>query len=463
MFDTKIGKIYFIGIGGIGMSGIAEVLVNLGFQVTGSDISENLNITRLRKLGIKINIGHSKHNINSASIVVISSAIGNDNVELIEARNKRVPVVKRAEMLAELMRFKNTIAVAGTHGKTTTTSLMATILEKVNYDPTVINGGIINSYNSNAKLGRSDWMVVEADESDGSFLKLPATYVIVTNIDAEHIDYYKSFRELKNAFKKFINNIPFYGVAIICIDNPTIQSIISEIDDKKIITYGLSPQADFRATNIVFKNSKTFFTLEISPKKDASAKKIENMVSNIPGIHNVQNILAVCSMSVELGIELDEIKLALEGFEGVNRRFSLIRNYRGIKIFDDYGHHPIEIKATLSAARAITKDKVVAIVQPHRFTRLKLLFEDFTSAFNDADIVFITEIYSAGELNHYDLTNYSLINALIAAGHKDVRIFEDEELKKLIEKKLENGDLVVFLGAGDISSKAKLFVKEALR
>ena len=314
MFDNKIGKIFFIGIGGIGMSGIAEVLVNLGFQVTGSDIYENLNITRLRKLGVQINIGHSKENINSAAIVVISSAIENDNIELVEARKKRVPIVKRAEMLAELMRFKNTIAVAGTHGKTTTTSLMATILEKVNYDPTVINGGIINSYNSNAKLGRSDWMVVEADESDGSFLRLPATYVIVTNIDAEHIDYYKTFKGLKNAFKKFINNIPFYGAAIICIDNPTIQSIISEIEDKKIITYGLSPQADFRATNIVFKNSKTFFTLEISPKKDASAKKIENMVSNIPGIHNVQNILAVCSMSVELGIELEEIKLALEGF-----------------------------------------------------------------------------------------------------------------------------------------------------
>ncbi len=462
MFDTTIGKIFFIGIGGIGMSGIAEVLANQGFEVAGSDISENLNIIRLRKIGVKINIGHSAKNINSSAIVVISSAIEKNNIELIEARKKRIPIVKRAEMLAELMRFKKTIAVAGTHGKTTTTSLMATILEKAEYDPTVINGGVINSYNSNAKLGRSDWMVVEADESDGSFLKLPATFVIVTNIDAEHIDFYKSFKELKNAFKSFINNIPFYGTAIICIDNPTIQSIISEIEDKQIITYGLSPQADFRATNIVFKDSKTYFSLEISPKKDASAKKIENMVSNIPGIHNVQNILAVCSMSVELGIELEEIKLALEGFEGVNRRFSLIRNYRGIKIFDDYGHHPIEIKATLSAAREITKDKVVAIVQPHRFTRLKFLFEDFTSAFNDADIVFITEIYSAGELNHYDLTNYSLINALIAAGHKDVRIFEDEELKKLIEKKLENGDIVVFLGAGDISSKAKLFVKEAL-
>ena len=462
MFDAKIGKIFFIGIGGIGMSGIAEVLANQGFKVEGSDISENPNIVRLRKLGIEINIGHSIDNIKNVAIVVISSAIERNNIELIEARKKRIPIVKRAEMLAELMRFKKTIAVAGTHGKTTTTSLMATILEKAYYDPTVINGGVINSYNSNAKLGRSDWMVVEADESDGSFLKLPATYVIVTNIDAEHIDFYKSFKELKNAFKTFINNIPFYGTAIICIDNPTIQSTISETEDKKIITYGLSPQADFRATNIVFKDSKTFFTLEISPKKDSSAKKIENMVSNIPGIHNVQNILAVCSMSVVLGIDLEVIKLALSSFQGVNRRFSLIKNYRGVKIFDDYGHHPIEIKATLSASREITKNKVVAIVQPHRYTRLKLLFEDFTSAFNDADTVFITEIYSAGESNNFGLTNGSLISALMSAGHKDVREYNDLELKTLIEKKLNVGDIVVFLGAGDISSKARVFVDKIL-
>ena len=462
MFDTKIGKIFFIGIGGIGMSGIAEVLVNLGFEVAGSDISENHNITRLRRLGVNVKVGHSVENINGAAIVVISSAIEEDNIELIETRKKRIPIVKRAEMLAELMRFKKTIAVAGTHGKTTTTSLMATILEKAKYDPTVINGGIINSYNSNAKIGFSDWMVVEADESDGSFLKLPSTYVIVTNIDAEHLDYYNSFKDLKNAFKKFINNIPFYGAAIICIDNPTIQSIISEIDDKKIITYGLSPQADFRATNIIFKKSKTYFSLEISPKKDSSAKKIENMVSNIPGIHNVQNTLAVCSMAKELGINTDIIKEALHDFEGVNRRFSLIKTYKGVKIFDDYGHHPVEIRATLAASREITKGKVVAIAQPHRYTRLKLLFEDFTSAFNDADIVFITDIYSAGELKKFDLTNSSLINSLVSAGHKDVRAYDELELKKLIVNNLTDGDIVVFLGAGDISYKAKLFVNETL-
>ena len=272
-FSKDIGVIHFIGIGGIGMSGIAEILCNLGYKISGSDINKSSNVNRLIEMGIKVHIGQRAENIKNVSIIVISSAIPEDNVELVAGALNKIPIVRRADMLAELMRFKKTIAVAGTHGKTTTTSLMATILENADYDPTVINGGVINSYNSNAKLGRSDWMVVEADESDGSFLKLPASFVIVTNIDAEHIDFYKSFRELKNAFKRFINNIPFYGAAIICIDDPTIQSIISEIEDKKIITYGLSPQADFRATNIVFKDSKTFFSLEISPKKDASAKK----------------------------------------------------------------------------------------------------------------------------------------------------------------------------------------------
>ena len=442
------------------MSGIAEVLINLDFKVTGSDLSENQNVKRLQKLGVKIDIGHSSKNILNASILVVSSAIKADNQELIEARKKRIPIVKRAEMLAELMRFKKTIAVAGTHGKTTTTSLMATILEKARYDPTVINGGIINSYNSNAKLGYSDWMVVEADESDGSFLRLPCTNVIVTNIDAEHLDYYKSFRELKDSFKKFINNIPFYGVAIICIDNPTIQSIISEIDDKRIITYGLSPQADFRAKDIVFKEYKTYFTLEISPKKDSSAKTAKDMVSNIPGIHNVQNILAACVMSVELGIDLNTIKLALKDFQGVNRRFSLLHEYKGIKIFDDYGHHPVEIKATLAAAREITKNKLVAIIQPHRFSRLKLLFEDFTTAFNDADIVFITEVYAAGEEKIENFGEKNLISSLVAAGHKDVRAYDEIQLNLLIKNNLKEGDVIVFLGAGDISLQAKKFLKE---
>ncbi len=463
VFDNNLGVIHFIGIGGIGMSGIAEVLKNLGFEVTGSDISDNQNIKRLRNIGIKVIIGHKQENILQASIIVISSAINDDNSELKEARRKRLPIVRRAEMLAELMRFKKTISVGGTHGKTTTTSLMAAVLEKASFDPTVINGGVINSYNSNAKLGSSEWMVVEADESDGSFLKLPSTNVIVTNIDAEHLDFYKNFKELKEAFKKFINNIPFYGVAIICIDNPTIQSIISEIDDKRIITYGLSLQADFRAVKITFKESKTYFTLEISPRKDSSIKKIENMVSNIPGMHNVQNILAVCAMSVELGIDFKVIKEALTNFQGVNRRFSLIQNFNGVKIFDDYGHHPTEIKATLSAAREISNSKVIAIVQPHRYSRLKLLFEDFTSAFNDADTVFITDIYAAGEIPDSELNNDSLLSSLISAGHKDARKYCVIELEKLFENTLRNGDIVVFLGAGDISTKAKEFVDNIMK
>ena len=352
-FDKKFGLLHFIGIGGIGMSGIAEVLINLGYKVSGSDLVENQNVLRLKSLGISIFIGHKKSNIEEASMVVVSSAIDSNNEEVVEARMRRIPIVKRAEMLAELMRFKKSISVAGTHGKTTTTSLMATILETANLDPTVINGGIINSYKSNAKLGSSDWMVVEADESDGSFIKLPSTNIIITNIDSEHLDHYGSFRDLKEAFKQFINNIPFYGIAIVCLDNPTVQSIISEIEDKRIITYGISPQADYRAQDIKTKDGRTFFTLEISPKVHSPTKSINGIISNIPGIHNVQNVLAVCAMATELGIKPEIYKMALEGFQGVNRRFSLLSSFRGINIYDDYGHHPVEIRATLSGQASI--------------------------------------------------------------------------------------------------------------
>ena len=460
-FDNKIGVVHFIGIGGIGMSGIAEVLSNLGFSISGSDISENQNINRLRNKNIKVSIGHSKKNIEDKAIVVISSAIKSNNEELVEARRLRLPIVKRSEMLAELMRFKTTIAVGGTHGKTTTTSLIATILEKAGFDPTVVNGGIINSYNSNAKLGSSDWVVVEADESDGSFVKLPATNVIVTNIDAEHLDHFGNFENLKEAFKQFINNIPFYGLAIVCIDNPTIQSIISEIEDRRIITYGLSPQADFRAQNIEYKDSKAFFSIEISPRIDSPKKKIENIVSNIPGIHNVQNALAACAMSIELGIQIKNIREALEVFQGVNRRFSLLKILNGIKVFDDYGHHPVEIRASLAAARDITKNKVVAVVQPHRYSRVKSLFQDFTTAFNDADTVFVMDIYSAGEKKIENINRENLIQSLIAAGHKDVRPYEcNSSLESFISKKLLEGDVIIFLGAGDITIKAKEFTSK---
>ena len=457
-FDKTFGVLHFIGIGGIGMSGIAEVLINLGYRVTGSDLVENQNVKRLKRLGINIFKGHKKEHIEDAAMVVISSAIKQDNEEIIEAKKRRLPVIKRAEMLAELMRFKKSISVAGTHGKTTTTSMMAAILESADLDPTVINGGIINSYNSNAKIGSSDWMVVEADESDGSFTKLPSTNVIITNIDAEHLDYYENFRNLKEAFKQFINNIPFYGMAIVCLDNPTIQSILSEIADKKIITYGISPQADYQAKNIKNNNGKTIFTLEISPRAHTPKKTINGIVSNMPGMHNVQNVLAACAMAIEIGISPEYIKIALEKFEGVNRRFSYLSSYKGIKVYDDYGHHPVEIRATLSAARQVTKNKVVAVVQPHRYTRLKMLFADFTAAFNDADTVFITDIYSAGENKIDGINKETLISALIACGHRDAKEFEGlDKLKFFIKKNLEKGDVIIFLGAGDITHYAKEF------
>ena len=462
-FDKKFGVLHFIGIGGIGMSGIAEVLINLGYAITGSDLIENQNIKRLKKLGINIFIGHKKENIEDAAMVVISSAIHQDNVEIIEAKKRRLPVVKRAEMLAELMRFKKSISVAGTHGKTTTTSLMAAILETAGLDPTVINGGIINSYNSNAKIGSSDWMVVEADESDGTFTKLPSTNVIITNIDAEHLDYYGSFRNLKEAFKQFINNIPFYGMAIVCLDNPTIQSILSEIEDKRIITYGLSPQADYKAKDIKNIDGKTFFTLEISPRVHSPTKIINGIISNIPGVHNVQNVLAACAMAIEIDVSSEFIKKALEKFEGVNRRFSFLSSYRGIKVYDDYGHHPVEIRATLSAAREVATNKVVAVVQPHRYSRLKMLFSDFTTAFNDADTVFITDVYSAGENELDDINKKTLISALTAGGHKDAREFKNlEKLKRFAIENLNEGDVIIFMGAGDITQYAKDFSENLL-
>ena len=459
-FDKKFGILHFIGIGGIGMSGIAEVLFNLGYKVTGSDLVENQNVLRLKKLGINIFTGHKKENIEDAAMVVISSAINKYNEEIIEAKKRRLPIVKRAEMLAELMRFKKSISVAGTHGKTTTTSLMAAILEAAALDPTVINGGIINSYKSNAKIGSSDWMVVEADESDGSFTKLPSTNVIITNIDAEHLDHYGSFRNLKEAFKQFINNIPFYGMAIVCLDNPTIQSILPEIEDKRIITYGISPQADYKAKNIENNNGKTFFTLEVSPKAHTPAKNINGIISNIPGIHNVQNVLAASAMAIEMGIKSEFIKTALERFQGVNRRFSFLTSYKGIKVYDDYGHHPMEIRATLSAAREVAKNKVVAIVQPHRYSRLKMLFADFTTSFNDADSVFVTEIYSAGENKLEGINRDTLIASLIAGGHKDARDFESlDKLKEFVIDTLYDGDVVIFMGAGDITQYARKFAK----
>ncbi len=460
-FNPKMGEIHFIGIGGIGMSGIAEVLHTLGFEVRGSDLSDNNNVKRLREKGIKIKLEHSAKNIDDASVVVISSAVKNNNIEIEAAKNRRIPVVKRAEMLAELMRLKNTIAIGGTHGKTTTTSLIAAILEKADMDPTVINGGIINSLASNAKLGRGNWMVVEADESDGSFLKLPSTIAIITNIDPAHLDYYGSYTSLRKSFKRFVNNIPFYGFAVVCIDNPAIQTLISEITDRRIITYGLSPQADVRGINLETNSSGTKFNLEISPRIENPTKVIEGLCSTIPGVHNVQNALAACTTALELGVEVKDIKLALNDFEGVRRRFTVTDTNKGIKVIDDYGHHPMEIKSVISTAREITTGKVIVIVQPHRYSRVKDLFKDFTTAFNDADILFVSDIYSAGEEALPNINKESLIRALNSSGHKDVRPMNNiDTLFKFLFKNAVSGDSIIFLGAGDITNWANQLVEE---
>ena len=455
-FNPKIGVIYFLGIGGIGMSGIAEVMHNLKYKVKGSDLSLNTNTKRLEELGIEIIIGHSSQNIQDASVVVVSSAIDMFNVEIEEARKRRIPIVKRAEMLAELMRFKNTIAVGGTHGKTTTTSLISTILDKSNMDPTVINGGIINSYGSNARVGSGDWMAVEADESDGSFLRLPATIAVVTNIDPEHLDFYGNYRKLKEAFKTFVENIPFYGFAVMCIDDSSIQSLMTEITERRIITYGFSHQADIRATNLEITEYGTKFNLEISPRIDSQKSIIENLCSTIPGRHNVQNVLAACAISLELGISSDNIRIALRSFEGVKRRFSILGVYKEIKIIDDYGHHPMEIRSALSAVREITDGRVIAIIQPHRYSRLRDLFDDFTISFNDADIVFILDIYAAGEEPIDNINKENLIRSIRSAGHKDVRPCNNlDDLIMFSSKNILPKDSIIFLGAGSITNWAR--------
>lgn len=454
-FNPKIGVIHFIGIGGIGMSGIAEVMHSLNYKISGSDLSLNANTQRLEELGIQIIIGHNSDNIKDASVVVVSSAIETINVEVEEARRKRIPIVKRAEMLAELMRFKNTIAVGGTHGKTTTTSLISAILDKANMDPTVINGGIINSYGSNARLGTGDWMTVEADESDGSFLRLPSTIVVVTNIDPEHLDYYGSYKRLKEAFKSFIENIPFYGFAVMCADDSAIQNLMTEITERRIITYGFSHQADIRAVNLEITEHGTKFNLEVSPRIDAPMNIIEGLYSTIPGRHNVQNVLAACAISLELGISSDNMKKALKEFQGVRRRFSNLGVYKGIKIIDDYGHHPMEIKSALLAAREITPGRVIAIIQPHRYSRLRDLFEDFTTSFNDADIVFVTDVYAAGENPIKNINKENLVRSIRSSGHKDVRPCNNlEEFINFSSKNTLPKDTIIFLGAGSITNWA---------
>jgi len=455
-----IGTIHFVGIGGIGMSGIAEVLHNLGYKVQGSDLAEGANVRRLRDLGITVATGHSADNLGEATVVVASSAVKPDNQEIAAARDRAVPVVQRAEMLAELMRLKWSIAVGGTHGKTTTTSLVAAMLDAADFDPTVINGGIINAYGTNARLGASDWMVVEADESDGTFVKLPATIAIVTNIDPEHMEFYGSFDALRQAFQSFVQNIPFYGFAALCIDHPEVQALIGQISDRRLVTYGLSPQAEIRAADI----RQSPFGMEFDTHIARHGEPERTLVGlRLPmfGAHNVQNALAAVAVAIEMGISEDLIRLTLAGFEGVKRRFTCTGEVNGIRIIDDYGHHPVEITAVLQAARQATRRGVIAVVQPHRYTRLESLFEDFCTCLNDADTVIVSEVYAAGEEPIPGFDRDALIQGLKARGHRAVLPLDrPEDLASLVREHAKPGDLVVCLGAGTITNWANALPDE---
>lgn len=454
----SVGVLHFVGIGGIGMSGIAEVLHNLGYQVQGSDASESYNTKRLEQQGIKIFIGHAQEHVKQASVVVISSAIKPGNPELDAAREARIPVVKRAEMLAELMRFKIAIAVAGTHGKTTTTALTAAMLEAGGFAPTVINGGIINARGTNAYLGKGEWMVVEADESDGTFTRLPASVGIITNIDPEHLDHYGSFDAAKAAFATFLTNLPFYGFAVLCTDHPEVQALSAKVQDRRIITYGTNPQADVRAVNIQTTAEGEKFDVEIAARGEQSALTIPGVLLAMHGQHNVRNALATIAIAHELNMPAEAIKKALGDFEGVKRRFTKTGEANGVTVIDDYGHHPVEISATLKAARDAQSHgggKVIAVVQPHRYTRVRDLFGEFCSCFNDADTVIVSDIYSAGEEPIDGISAESLIQGLRNAGHKHVlKLPAPEQLAELVQSVAGKGDMVVCLGAGSVTKWA---------
>ncbi|WP_298687229.1 UDP-N-acetylmuramate--L-alanine ligase [uncultured Sphingomonas sp.] len=451
---TDIGTIHFIGIGGIGMSGIAEVMCNLGYTVQGSDVAESYVIDGLRKRGIKVMIGHDAANLGDAAVVVTSTAIKRGNPEVELALETRVPVVRRAEMLAELMRLKSTVAVAGTHGKTTTTSMVAALLDAGGVDPTVINGGIINSYGSNARLGASDWMVVEADESDGSFLRLDGTYAIVTNIDPEHLDHYGSFDAVKDAFVEFVENVPFYGAALLCLDHPEVQAILPRVRDRRIVTYGFSAQADVRGVNVMpIPGGNRFET--IIRHRDGTVRSIEGIELPMPGRHNVSNALAAIGVALELGVSDEIIRTGFAKFGGVKRRFTKVGEVDGATIIDDYGHHPVEIKAVLSAAREGARGRVIAVVQPHRFSRLRDLMDDFQQAFNDADVVYVAPVYAAGEQPIEGVDAAALVQGLRTRGHRNAaEIAGADALADELGATLRPDDMVICLGAGDITKWA---------
>jgi UDP-N-acetylmuramate--alanine ligase len=455
---TDIGTIHFIGIGGIGMSGIAEVMHNMGYSVQGSDVAEGYVVQGLRDRGIKVMIGHKPENLGDAAVVVTSTAIKRGNPEVELALERRVPVIRRAEMLAELMRLKSTVAVAGTHGKTTTTSMVAALLDAGGVDPTVINGGIINSYGSNARLGSSDWMVVEADESDGSFLRLDGTVAVVTNIDPEHLDHYGNFDAVKDAFVEFVENVPFYGAALLCLDHPEVQAILPRVQDKRIVTYGFSAQADIRGDNVTPVPGGNRFDVQVR-ERDGSTRRIEGIEMPMPGRHNVLNAMAAIGVALHLGIDDATIQSGFAKFGGVKRRFTKVGEVAidggSATVIDDYGHHPVEIRAVLAAAREGVKGRVIAVVQPHRFTRLRDLMDEFQQAFNDADAVYVTPVYPAGEAPIEGVDAEALVSGIKQRGHRAAETIADAgALAAALAADLRPDDMVVCLGAGDITKWA---------
>jgi len=449
----ELGPVHFIGIGGIGMSGIAEIMLRIGYTVQGSDLKASANTERLQKLGARIHIGHEGGHIEGASAVVYSTAVKADNPEMVAARERRLPLVRRAEMLAELMRLQFSIAVGGTHGKTTTTSMIAALLDAGGLDPTVVNGGIINAYGANAKVGEGDWIVVEADESDGTFLKLKSTVAVVTNIDAEHLDHWGDFEAVKKGFQDFVENIPFYGFAAVCLDHPEVQAMAARVENRRLVTYGTNPQAEVRAMNISMGPEGAVFDVLITPR-EGEPLRYEALKLPMAGMHNVLNACAAIAVARELSVDAESIRAGLAGFGGVRRRFTTTGVVGGVRIIDDYGHHPVEIAAVLTAARAVTPEgRVIAVVQPHRYTRLRDLMNEFSSCFNDADLVIVADVYAAGEAPIEGVGRDALIEGLRRFGHRHVLPLESPAaLPALIAAEARSGDIVVLLGAGDITS-----------
>jgi UDP-N-acetylmuramate--alanine ligase len=456
MTPLDLGPIHFVGIGGIGMSGIAELMLALGYRVQGSDVADGANVQRLRGLGVPVAIGHAARNLGEAQVVVVSSAVKSGNPEVDLARARRIPVVRRADMLGELMRLKRSIAVAGTHGKTTTTAMVAAVLDTAGLDPTVVNGGIINAYGTNARLGAGEWMVVESDESDGSFLRLPATIGVITNIDPEHLDFWPDFDALRDAFYSFVERLPFYGFGVLCIDHPEVQALLSRITDRRVVTYGFSPQADVQASGLEAANGGARFDVTVRDRRTGGAeRRLAAIKLGLPGRHNVSNALAAVAIGIQLGLSEEAIRGALADLQGVKRRFTRTGTVDGITVIDDYGHHPVEIRAVLETARSTAAGRVIAVVQPHRYSRLKSLFDEFCTCFALADAVLVAPVYAAGERPLVGIDRDALVAGLRAHGQRDVRpINGPADLAPLIDELAGAGDFVVCLGAGSITQWA---------